>query len=698
MAVPQTTLHDVRHFFGSPKDVTGEYFTHLNYEGSEFSKALNNSSNVDSIETHPIFQLLLSQNYTNADASTDYYIHENIIDLIVNTAIFHKLIDTEDAKTNGIVRGTWPYFLLTTVYSQWENLTDDARKFYSTHLHLLVKSPVGWSKPTDSGVIAAAALNTPENVRLNLTKVDPNDRTSQILFATTLPLIPRSVKGFKITASDAVVEIIHFNPSEDNSEKLRDIYMAIYKEPTQLYMISKIDNTTVIANALVQNNYLVAGTEPSFNLDGNKFVKNCILAHASSPSVSSKGASAAAAASANPNNFDDIYTSLTSGVSYGRDEKTGELFKVDTDGKTKIPVTDAELAASLNEPGCGTGVKGIDCRNVSECILSGSPDKLARCLKLQDKDMFVVGQKEVEKMHPKVALQLLKTFGFNPRKEIPSGLVLPPSFDEWIKKVLPKAVNQKTYTDITNNRPLMEYLKGVVSIVRSNPAILVQNNKSSSSGDSSDYARKAGIKRFVAPVKLGDRASLNMSILEQGILTSTPRISGLPLSGLLGNVGKWNNMPVLLGSGVQKGGANSIEYTNARSLKNMFDVLYAEMARNGHELVGADKDRITNMVKKVSHLEEQLFRIMEDLKLFNKLKGTLSIGHGPVGVEEVSLTEVVNAKSTAALMGNTVDNLMNSASVNINEQSQIMHDSIFKIQKALLDVLLRGSSDLIERN
>ena len=695
MAVPETTLHDVRHFFGTSKDVRGEYFTHLNYEGSEFSKALNNSSNVDSIETHPIFQLLLSQNYRNADESTNYYIHEDIIDLIVNTAIFHQLVDTEDSKTNGIMPGTWPYYLLQTVYAQWENLTDDVRKFYSTHLHLLVKTPFGWSKPTDSGVIAAAALNTPQNVRLNLTKVDPNNSSSDILFATTLPLIPASVRGFRATDADNNLVTVNIPANVDRTYLLRNIYKSTYDTPfdaSNNAFQAFENNTGFNINAIFRN----LDTSPEFNLNPNTFVKNCILAHASSPSVSSKGASAATAASANPDNFDDIYTSLTSGVSYGRDE-TGALFRVDTDGKTKIPVTDDQLVASLNEPGCGTGVKGVDCRNVSECILSGSPDKLARCLKLQDKDMFVVGQKEVEKMHPKVALQLLKTFGFNPRKEIPSGLVLPPSFDEWIKKVLPKAVNQKTYTDITNNRPLMEYLKGVVSIVRSNPAILDQN-KSSSSGDCSDYARKAGIKRFVAPVKLGDRASLNMSILEQGILTSTPRISGLPLTGLLGNVGRWNNMPVLLGSGVQKGGANSIEYTNAKALKNMFDVLYAEMARNGHELVGADKGRITNMVKKVSHLEEQLFRIMEDLKLFNKLKGTLSIGHGPVGVEEVSLTEVVNAKSTAALMGNTVDNLMNSASVNINEQSQIMHDSIFKIQRALLDVLLKGSSDLIERN
>ena len=92
--VHETTLHGVRPFFGNNNDKRGEFFTHLNYLGSEYSVAIN-QGNVPMIESQPVFQLLLCQNYTSCTTGEELYIHEDMIDLIANTAAFHKIIDFE---------------------------------------------------------------------------------------------------------------------------------------------------------------------------------------------------------------------------------------------------------------------------------------------------------------------------------------------------------------------------------------------------------------------------------------------------------------------------------------------------------------------------------------------------------------------------------------------------------------------------
>ena len=134
------------------------------------------------------------------------------------------------------------------------------------------------------------------------------------------------------------------------------------------------------------------------------------------------------------------------------------------------------------------------------------------------KDMFKVGQAEVEQMPPSVAVQLLKTFGFKPRKELPSMNILPPTFDEWVKNILPNQVSAATAEGIKNNKPLMDYLKGVVSVVRSNPSIIKENK--GQNNQLSEYATHAKIKVYRQPITPSNRSTLNASILDLGVLSS----------------------------------------------------------------------------------------------------------------------------------------------------------------------------------
>lgn len=681
--VHDTTLQGVRPFFGCNSEIRGEYFTHLNYNGSEFGVAIN-EGNLPLIESQPVFQLLLSKNYTNngAGGAQDFYLHEDMVDLVINTAAFHRIVDAE-AKAGTATSAPFVKYLFDAVYKGWGNLSSDVRKFYQTHLHVLVKTPGGWAHPAD---VAVAANSDPANVRLNLTKVDKTNPASDILFAETLPKLTTTVKGFKFTQPGAPpVTVPLVNTPVD---LLKQIYNSVYTR----------SNVTVdgvkYGDGMIYINHDQAVNAINFKLDSVKFSKSVLTAHANS--ASAKQTMAAAAAAAHKDNFDDIFTSLTTGVTFQRDG--ADLYRFDGDTKTKVKLDDAQLQTDVGEACHGTKISG-DCDLVFKCLLSGSPKNLSRCLgKLQDQNMFKVAEREVEKMNPEVAKQLLKTFGFNLRKEMPTGLVLPPSFDEWVQNVLPRSVDEETRKTILGNQQLMNYLKGVVSLIRNNPVVI--NSNATGSAAPSPYAQKAQINTFIQPKTLGDRAALSASILEQGVLLSRPAVNMFPLGGLFNNVGMNMSMMGMMGAQpfMLQGGGAKPECVNANMLKNMFDVTYSEMERNGKVLVDADKARINDSIKRVAHLEEQLIKILEDLKLFSKLNTTFNIGRGPVGVEEVSLTEVVGAGSAANITGEAVNNLKNCASQNITEQSKLMSDLILQVQRSLVGTLMGNDRNpLLER-
>jgi hypothetical protein len=221
--VHETTLQGVRPFFGCNDDIRGEFFTHLNYLGSEFSVAINNG-NVPMIDSQPVLQLLLCQNYTNCGANEELFLHEDMVDLVANTAAFHKIIDA-DAKVGTANSSAFVKYLFDAVYKQWDALSSDVRKFYATHLHVLIKNSVTgqWGQPTD---VATAANFSAGDVRLNLTKVNKADAGSGILFAETLPKLTQLVKGFRVTVGGAVKSVPC--PGGCPEDLLKQVYNSVY--------------------------------------------------------------------------------------------------------------------------------------------------------------------------------------------------------------------------------------------------------------------------------------------------------------------------------------------------------------------------------------------------------------------------------------------------------------------------------------
>ncbi len=661
-----TSLQSLRPFFGTIDETPGEQFCHLNYVGSDFSVAIN-AGNVNRIETQPVLQFMLAENHVGSDPKEGKYLHESIIDLVSNTAKFHHLIENGSyggtAKAiNGNPTAEW---LVNAVYKNWDKLTDDVRKFYSEHMHMLQTNKSGqWSAPTrpiDELVKNSAYLGI---VRLNMTKAN-KVKENPILFATTLPRIPKSVEGFRVTTTSGVQSFAFSGNVPETF--LQDIYMDIFKNGTSFNFGSMNIVTPDWSGAKV----------PS-TLDTKKFMRNSLVAHSKVVAREPYKGDA---------NLDDVFQSVVTGRVYTKKDD-GKLYVKDGSAP-EVEYVDAELQA-LNNNCFTTGIKddSTGCGTVFQCLLSGRPENLSRCLdKLKNQDMYKVAQTEVEKMQPRIAVQLLKTFGFAPRKELPSGQYLPPSFSEWTSKILPRSVDDETRKAIMENKPLMEYLKAVVNLVRNNPAIISENREVLVK---SDFAKKADLAVFVQPTTSAARSKLNTTILEQGVLMSQPSLNQMfPFGGMLNNVllnrGMFNPSVQLIG-----GGSSDQTCVNANLLNDMFSVTYAEMERSGKVLVEEDKQKITAAIQKIANLEKQLIRILEDFKLFSKLNAALSVG-GTVSVDPVTLKEVVtsaeNQVSTEAM-----NNLSSCASQNIGEQTQLMSDLIFKVQRSLVELLSKGYS------
>ena len=413
-----------------------------------------------------------------------------------------------------------------------------------------------------------------------------------------------------------------------------------------------------------------------FELDIKDIIKRCIIAR-DKPVP-------AAAVSSQP--LEDLYESVVTGVRYVRDSD-GKLRVMGKDGKidTSKDFEEAELGTALNmaAPNCAsTGINLSDCTVVYQCLLSGKPETLAECLdKLKNADMFAQARKEVASMNPKVAVQLLRTFGFKPRKEAGSNVVLPPTFDEWSGK-LSRTVDAGTAEAIRGNKKLMEYLRAVVDIVRSNPAII---NKDLKNGVSSAFAKKYGLDVFRNPFPAKAEAP---SVVDGVLFTPLAQSMQLPLALRIANISGRVPMPYMSGGG-------QAECVTSGNLKVAFNKIYAEMEKNGKVLVDSDKSRINATIEKLGKLETQLIRLMDDAKLFSKLNAALNPAE-PVVTENVTLNDIVNVRSDS-ITGSTLNNLNDCISKNVRDQSQLSADLVNKVQMPLLQLLMRGGSDALSQ-
>ena len=625
-------------FTGDTADTRPDTFFHLAYNGTDYATPIN-ASNVNSIVTEPIYQVMLEKNYKTVATGSlvplpsvtgtgGAKLSKEFLDFISDVATYHRQLDDKVAvSTLGFNTGL-KKLLLNEVYKKFNALPNDVRKLYQTHLSLIDMSS---GRTLQESEYATADEN---KVRLNFIKVTSSTADKgNTKFAASLP---RVVKN------------------SGDKDELQSLYQEI-----------------------VQKGGHAISSNKKFNLDLPKLITNVIKARDTRIPPSSTSGELLP---------EDLYESVVTGVRYARDDD-GVLRKVGSDGKLDRTrdFEGQELNAALNtsNPNCAsTGIDvGVGCDDVYKCLLSGKPEVLSECLsRLRDQDIFAKARKEVASMNPKVAVQLLRTFGFKPRKEGGSNLMLPPTFEEWSIK-LEKTVGADTAKAIRENKKLMEYLRAVVDIVRSNPAII---NKDLKNGVTSDFAKKSGLSVFRNPFP----ARQVPETVIDGLLFAPQQLAQpmrLPLGFGLANMS--GRVP-----GLMLGGGKSSDCPTASNIRDAFNGIYAQMEKSGKVLVDSDKARISATIDKLEKLENQLMSLMDDAKLFTKLHSALNPTDS--SSDNVTLNDIVNVKSES-ITSDTLASLNDYINKNLRDQSAVTSQLWNGVQLPLLQLLLKGGSNAL---
>ena len=633
----------VRLFFGPNMDDTrGDVFFHLAYNGTQYDKAIN-VDNVNSLMAEPLLQAMLTKNYKSGGGKE--VIATAFLTFISDVGVHHRTLD------DGIPIGTntTKLKLLNDVYKN-PTVSADVRKFFETHLKVI---NITTKQPTTN-------YSDTTSIRFNLVKASAaKEDKANILFATTLPLLPKDV-------------------TEEPMTLINTYYNALAKDQVSFnkYVTAAKSWALWAATSLkAAYNTVTGSNNKSFDFNLTELIKNAIIAR----DVKIKPSSTVAQP------IEDLYESVVTGVRYARDPE-GLLRLVDDNGKLDMTKNfeDADLAAALNNgaPNCASTGIDADCDFVYKCLLSGKPETLAECLdKLKTANMFAVARKEVASMNPKVAVQLLRTFGFKPRREPGTNVVLPPTFESWSAK-LSSTVDASTATAIRGNRKLMEYLRAVVDMVRANPAII---NTDLKNGALSDFARKTGLNVFRNPFP---ERKVAESVVD-GLLFAPQQLAQsmqLPLALQVANVSGRVRMPGMFGGGNKEG-------PNAKNIRKAFNMIFAEMEKNGKVLVESDKARINVTIEKLDKLESNLIQLMDDAKLFSKLNAALNPSQS-VSSENVTLRDITDVRSQN-ITGETLGNLNDCIVKNLRDQTQLSTDLFNRVQMPLLQLLMKGGSNAL---
>jgi len=244
-------------------------------------------------------------------------------------------------------------------------------------------------------------------------------------------------------------------------------------------------------------------------------------------------------------------------------------------------------------------------------------------------------------------------------------------------------VDAKTAEAIRGNKKLMEYLRAVVELVRSNPAII---NSDLKNGVLSDFARKSGLNVFRNPFP---ERKVAESVVD-GLLFAPQQLTKsmqLPLALQIANVSGRVRMPF----GMMGGGKP--ECPNASNIKQAFNMIFAEMEKNGKVLIDSDKARINATIEKLEKLENNLVQLMDDAKLFSKLNAALNPAQS-VSTENVTLRNITDVRSQN-ITGETLGNLNDCITKNLNDQTQLSSELINRVQMPLLQLLLKGGSNAL---
>lgn len=289
-------------------------------------------------------------------------------------------------------------------------------------------------------------------------------------------------------------------------------------------------------------------------------------------------------------NLDDLYP--------GETDATQMKFTRDANGvlvRDGIKLDDAKLEADLKQSGIcyGTGIHdtGTNCDDVYKCLLDVRPGgDISRCAaELENEDLFDVKLEEIKNINPKIMKLILENLGVKFIKQ--NNILYCESFESWLSKTPIRNV-------VTKNRNLSRYISTIISVIRTNSVILNPIQK---------LGKTYGLSTFKTPEGLQGRTKIPDTL--DGLLF-TKNI----------NIGSSQFVKPFYPENLRhilSGGAEQSE--NGSQLKKLFEILFNELDKANVPLIDSDKERILATIEKMSKLELQLPRLLEDLRVYTDL-------------------------------------------------------------------------------
>lgn len=543
--------------------------------------------------------------------------------------------------------------LFDNVIKKWAQLPEKAKNFYNANLVILNKS-AGKETPVDLASLSGMQISPSDisNYRINLKRLENPER--ETVFQHCIPKVPfRNNEVGKIWYSKKGGQKASFKPTDERV--LRELYGQVYRgaggrvtlqladqaggSRTQRGGVVPLDDLpTSVAEAKA-----VAPQLGMFTRYTDEMIRTRLLAlkNAKEQDVDMP---------------EEDVISMTDSNIWKRDAK-GDLVKVLPDGK-KVTYGDndeaTKLALTANNRCYTTLVNSKDeaeCKTyVWNCLLNGDGNGLSACIDLlkskKGSDFFSKAKAEISEMHPLVALQTLKQFGFKTHlvPDQQSGMALKKV--ECVKHWLANHAEKK-FTDnaqkevVTQNKDLLAYLDMIAHYVNANPAILNKNFKGESDEmvgnvQIADFAKALNIDPRKEPVQVDSglydlnrlraynmsgnmytstvmqaRPAQMLSITAPGVPLTQYR-SAMPSFQMGGNYGV---------SALVNKRYNQAAVAGSNMLNGLFAQLIASMKLHNKTLDDADRQKIENKIQNLKKLENDIQR---DIKYIEEYIGLLN--------------------------------------------------------------------------
>lgn len=537
------------------------------------------------------------------------HVHYQFIDFIIDAGLFHKELDD---KRDTAASNVHMKKIYNNVYRKWHSLDQIVRQFYNKYFMLMFQEKPGvWREVNQF-------INLPENGQLyniNMKKWEFNtNRLDDVtVFEHDLPLYNKNIfSGFWITFTDtAPAGLAPLNKNDVSATLFKDLYhimrngVAPAHGPTQDY-IDYLENSVY---PLTLKRYVAP---IRFNIQVDNIVRNRIF------NIRNQKDESENVAHQKYHDLSSMWYKTVDGKVFRYENGVKVDYNVD-DQSTKNLVTFANNCYTSLYTGTYDQCK--DALHV--CLDNDNQDGAKQCLeKLKTISFNDRMPQEVKKMHPLMALGILKKLGFMTEKvEQHNGTTYEQVEDlnRWAKRYAEQN-STDFYKFTVDNINLIKYLNLVVQFVNANPGILnpeygeaKQNNNVQFKG--SAYACQLGIKKRENPLDnqyynncFNRNFKLARIVLRGGAQPAFPFVQVKQrLVSPFGSNFVTPNRHI-----VAKSTAGNYDY-----LYNIVSTLLAELNHKGKTINSVDKAELEKLITAHKENEQTIGNIINTLEVYN---------------------------------------------------------------------------------